>query len=76
MDRVYDDGVDKGRDEGREEGIGRGLAKGLLMILQARGLAPSKEQRELIETCADTEQMNRWYERASVATSITEVFAN
>jgi hypothetical protein len=63
------------REEGREEGRKEGLADGLLKILKARGLVPSDKQRELIESCSDSGEMDRWYERAVTAKSVEEVFA-
>ena len=58
------------------EAIGevRGEAKALLVVLTSRGLDVSDAIRQRITACEDTAQLQRWIARASVATTLDEVF--
>jgi hypothetical protein len=44
----------------------------LLVILEARGLHPSDEQRAVIESCADPERLQRWLRAAVRVGSVAE----
>lgn len=73
--------VAQGRAEGRTEGLTEGLARGrteeaaraVLMVLRARGVAVSDADRERILTQKDPERLERWLEKAAVASSVAEV---
>jgi hypothetical protein len=54
----------------------QGKAAYLLRALRSRGLEPSEAQQEQIASCADEAQLDRWFDRAMTATSVTEVFAD
>ena len=62
-----------GRDQGRAEGEAKGETRALLAALRVRGIAVSDAARERILTEQDPERLERWVERAIVATSIAEV---
>ena len=73
--------VAQGRAEGRTEGLTEGLAKGrteeaarnLLTVLRARGIAVPDAVRERILAQKDPERLERWLEKAAVASSVTAV---
>jgi len=44
-------------------------------VLVARHLAPSEEQRQRVTSCADSVQLNLWFDRAITASTAAEVFA-
>ena len=83
------EGLAKGLNEGRAEGLNEGLAKGLneglakgraeeaaravLTVLQVRGLGVPDSVRERILAEQDPEQLERWLEKAAVATSTAAV---
>jgi hypothetical protein len=76
--------VAQGRAEGRTEGLTEGLIEGLargrteeaaravLMVLRARGVAVSDAHRERILAQKDPERLERWLEKAAVASSVAE----
>ncbi|HEX3528269.1 MAG TPA: hypothetical protein VH988_14500 [Thermoanaerobaculia bacterium] len=77
--------VAQGRTEGRSEGLVEGLtaglttgrteeaARNLLTVLRARGIAVPDAIRERILAQKDTERLERWLEKAAVATSVAAV---
>ena len=67
--------VDQGRVEGRVEGRAEGEARALLTALRVRGIAVSEAAREQILAQKDLEQLERWLEKAIVATSLADVLA-
>jgi len=44
-------------------------------VLVARHLAPSEEQRQRVTSCADSVQLNLWFDRAITASTAAGVFA-
>jgi hypothetical protein len=62
-----------GRDEGRTEGRDEGEARALLAALRVRGIPVPDAARERILAERDPERLERWVERAIVATSLAEV---
>ncbi|WP_396452965.1 hypothetical protein [Actinomadura sp.] len=44
----------------------QGEAKSVLLVLKARGIAVPNEVRERVENCTDTDQLERWVQRAAV----------
>jgi hypothetical protein len=50
-----------------------GLAKGLLKVLAVRGLQVDDASRQIIEDCKDPATLERWLDRAAVATRIEDV---
>jgi hypothetical protein len=65
MQRSWDDARAEGRTEAR--------AKDVLTVLRARGIAVPDGARQRIQSQRDPEQLERWLEKASVATSIGDV---
>lgn len=67
----------KQRDEflakGRAEGRAEEAARSLVLVLHARGFTVLDAARERILAQKDPEQLERWIEKAAVATSLTEV---
>ena len=61
--------------QGREEGEAKAQARAVLTVLRVRGLEVSDEARERILTEKDAARLERWIERAILAASTAEVFA-
>ena len=59
--------------QGRAEGEAKGEARALLAALRARGLPVTETARERIQAETDPDRLERWVERAIVATSVAEV---
>jgi hypothetical protein len=65
---------DEGRDAGRAEGRAEEARRILLTVLAARRVELSLDRRSVVERCADVNLVERWIERAAVATLEDEVF--
>jgi hypothetical protein len=69
--------VAQGRAEGLTEGRAKGraeeAARNLLTVLRARGIAVPDAVRERILTQEDPERLERWLEKAAVASSVAAV---
>ena len=63
----------QGRVEGRVEGRAEEAAHAVLTVLRVRGLAVPDEVRERILAQREPARLERWLERAAVASSIAEV---
>jgi hypothetical protein len=61
------------RARGREEGWAAGKTDAILKILEARGVAVSASQRQEILRCSDSDRLDRWLRRATLASSADEV---
>jgi hypothetical protein len=59
--------------QGRSEGLSEGEARALLTALRVRGIVVPEATRERILAQKDPEQLERWLEKAVVATSLAEV---
>jgi hypothetical protein len=68
--------IERIHDEGIAEGEAKGKAEAVLKLLDARHLAPSKEQRQRVTSCTDTLQLDLWFDRAITASTAAEVFAD
>jgi hypothetical protein len=62
-----------GREEGREEGLAEGLAKSVLTVLRTRHILISEADRACVLSERDAARLERWLERAAVASSVAEV---
>jgi predicted transposase YdaD len=79
--RGREEGREKGREEGREEGLKQGLEQGrlhgraeaVLQLLTARGLHVDSAVRQSILSCSDMATLDRWFDRALHATTLSEV---
>ncbi len=67
------EGRNEGRNEGRAEGRAEEAARALLTALRVRRIAVPDAVREQILAQKDLERLERWLERAIVATSLGEV---
>ena len=67
------EGLTEGRTEGLTEGRTVEAARNLLTVLRVRGLAVPETVRERILAQKDPELLERWLERAAVASSVTTV---
>lgn len=72
--RVHDAGVAEGEAKGEIKAAIKSGRNTVLMVLKARNLEPTSEQRRLVETCEDLETLKLWAERAVTATSTGDVF--
>jgi hypothetical protein len=61
--------------QGRAEGRTEEAARAVLMVLRARGVAVPDADRERILAQKDPERLERWLEKAAVASSVAEVLA-
>ena len=68
--------VERIHDQGIAEGEAKGKAEDVLKLLDARHLAPSKDQRQQVTSCTDAAQLDRWFDRAITAGTANEVFAD
>jgi hypothetical protein len=68
------EGKAEGKAEGEAKGKAEGKAQAVLVVLDARALAVSTEQRERILACADIPTLERWIRRATTAASAEELF--
>ena len=71
------EGLTEGRTEGRTEGLTEGrtqeAARNLLTVLRARGISVPDAVRERILAQQDPERLERWLEKAAVASSVAAV---
>jgi hypothetical protein len=65
--------VAQGLAEGLTQGRAKEAANNLLSVLRVRGIVVSDAVREHILAQKDPERLERWLEKAAVATSVTEV---
>jgi hypothetical protein len=76
--KYYGEGLEKGREQGREEGLEKGREEGratmLLKLMELRGFQPSTEVVAQVRACSDSEQLERWFERAMTAVSFDDIF--
>jgi predicted transposase YdaD len=72
VERIHDQGIAEGEAKGKAEG----KAEAVLRLLDARGLAPSQEQRQRVASGTDPAQLDLWFDRAITASTAAEVFAD
>jgi len=75
IERGYQQGFAQGLEEGRAEGRLQARAEVVLRLLTARGLHVDEASRQLILSCSDVATLDRWFNRAIHATSLSEVLA-
>jgi hypothetical protein len=76
VERIHDQGLAEGEAKGEAKGKAEGKAENVLRLLDARHLAPSREQRQRVTSCTDPAQLDLWFDRAITAGTATEVFAD
>lgn len=69
-------GLTAGKAEGKAEGKVEGIARALWMVLRARQLEPTMEQRARLETCRDDRQLEGWLQTALRTNDLTEIFGS
>ncbi len=67
------EGLEEGRAQGRAQGRAESRADALLTVLRVRGIAVPEAERERILAEKDPERLERWLERAVVASSLAAV---
>ncbi len=67
-----DQGRTEGRTEGRDEGRAEEAARAVLTVLRVRGIPVPDAARERILAETDPARLERWHERAIVATSLVD----
>ncbi|GLZ12241.1 hypothetical protein Acsp04_24760 [Actinomadura sp. NBRC 104425] len=67
-------GIAEGKAQGIAEGEAVGEAKSVLLILEARGITVTDEQRQRVLTCTDLQQLETWVRRAATISSADELF--
>ncbi len=73
IQRGLERGLQQGREEGRKEGLTRGRAEAIVRILTARGVRVDEASRQRILSCTDIPTLDRWFDRALNATTLSEV---
>ncbi|HWU88271.1 MAG TPA: hypothetical protein VN253_13385 [Kofleriaceae bacterium] len=73
MQSSWEDARAEGRTEGRNEGRTETRADAVLTVLRVRGIAVPDAARERILAQKDLELLERWLEKAIIASSIGEV---
>ncbi len=66
-------GLTEGLTKGRTEGRAEEAARAVLTVLRVRGIAVPDAVRERILAQTDPERLERWLEKAAVASSVTAV---
>jgi hypothetical protein len=54
----------------------RAKADDILKVLDARLLKPTKDQRGQVNAATDLALLDRWFDRALIAATVAEVFAD
>jgi hypothetical protein len=75
--QLIDKGLSEGRQEGRQEGQLEGqltaTRASLRRVLARRQLTPSKDDDARIDACTDLTTLERWFDRAITAASVSDV---
>jgi hypothetical protein len=61
--------------KGEIKGKAEGEAEAVLLVLEARGLAATAEERSRISGCNDLSQLRAWLTRAVKVSTVAELFA-
>jgi hypothetical protein len=67
------EGRAEGEAKGRAEARVEGLQEALWLVLGTRGLRPTAAQRARIERCRSHERLEKWLQRAVLATDVTAI---
>jgi putative YhgA-like transposase len=73
LEKGLQQGLEKGLARGREEGLLRGRAESLLWVLARRGIHADEATRQRILECTEVETLDRWFDRALQATTLSDV---
>ncbi|WP_309887921.1 Rpn family recombination-promoting nuclease/putative transposase [Archangium sp.] len=67
--------IEQGRQQGLQQGQAKGHAESVLRLLAARGVPVTEEARQRILTCTDLATLDRWFDRALTASTLSDVLA-
>ena len=70
------EGRAEGHSEGHSEGRAEGRSEGLLIVLEARGLAPTAAERERIRAERDPARLERWLAAAATCADVASLLAH
>ena len=73
MEQGLEQGLEQGRRQGLEQGRIQGRAEDVLRILAARGVHVGDEAQQRILGCTDAATLDRWFDRALNATTLSDV---
>jgi predicted transposase YdaD len=77
IERGRQQGLEKGLQQGLEKGLAQGLsrgrAEGILRILAVRRIHVDEAARRRILDCTELETLERWFDRALQATTLSDV---
>jgi flagellar biosynthesis/type III secretory pathway protein FliH len=76
FEQHFEQGRQKGKREGRAEGLAEGRADSVLRLLAARGVHVDEKSRHRILSCTDIETLDRWFDQALRATSLSDVLGD
>ena len=65
--------IERGVQKGLAKGLTQGRAEYILRILTARGVHVDEAARQRILTCTDLDTLDRWFDRALNATTLSDV---
>jgi hypothetical protein len=68
------EGIAEGKAEGIAEGKAEGEAEAILLVLEARGLEITAQDRARIADCTDLAQLKTWVTRAATVPSTSDLF--
>ena len=71
---VYSPFAKKHFGEGKAEGLAEGEGKAILLVLEARGLDITQEDRARITSCTDPAQLEAWVTRAVTVETTGDLF--
>jgi predicted transposase YdaD len=72
-DELIERGRQRGLKQGLEQGRLQGRAEGVLRILTTRGVQLGDEARQRILACTDAATLDRWFDRALNASTLSDV---
>ena len=76
-EKLIDRGMRRGMQQGMQKGLARGRAEGraedVLRILAARGVHVTDEARQRILSCLELATLDRWFDRALNASTLSDV---
>ncbi|WNG51504.1 transposase [Archangium minus] len=75
-EELIEQGRQQGLAQGLEQGRAQGRAESLLRILAARGWFVSEQARQRVLTCTDITLLDRWFERALTAPTLSDVLGD
>jgi hypothetical protein len=73
MQNTWEQARDEGRKEGRKEGLAEEAARSVLTVLRVRGIEVPDAVRKRILAETDRGRLERWLERAILASSNVDV---